>query len=116
MKVKIKNTQWERKTAYFFEVPQFNHYEGEEVKVKWCNESQLALTTDNKEFAFRVLQKQLIVEIDGLPYSYDVNPKQESKIRFVKGSKGQTYEVTGNSKCTCPGFTFRGACKHLEEK
>jgi hypothetical protein len=116
MKVKIKNTQWERKDAYFFEVPEFNYYEGDEVKVKWCNEGQLALTTDNKEFAFRVLEKRLIVEIDGLPYSYDVKPKQESKIRFVKGSKGQTYEVTGNSKCTCPGFTFRGTCKHLEEK
>jgi hypothetical protein len=115
MKVKIKNIQWAHKDAYFFEVPEFNYYEGDEVKVKWCNAGQLALSTDNPEFSFRVLERKNIVEIDGLPYSYDVAPKQDTKIRFVKGSKGQTYEVTGNQKCTCPGFTFRGDCKHVKE-
>jgi hypothetical protein len=37
----------------------------------------------------------------------------------VAGSKGAEYtvtisEVSGNS-CTCPGFTFRGHCKHIEQ-
>ena len=37
----------------------------------------------------------------------------------VKGSKGAEYtvtisEVTGN-KCSCPGFAFRGHCRHIEE-
>jgi uncharacterized Zn finger protein len=30
----------------------------------------------------------------------------------VIGSKGQTYTVTEES-CTCPGFTYRGTCKHM---
>jgi hypothetical protein len=30
----------------------------------------------------------------------------------VKGSKGNTYYIK-DGKCTCPGFKFRGTCKHL---
>ena len=39
----------------------------------------------------------------------------KSELIEVKGSKGNSYFVDPESKtCTCPGFTFRGACKHLE--
>ena len=37
----------------------------------------------------------------------------------VEGSKGNTYTVsrnktTGKLNCTCPGFKYRGNCKHLK--
>lgn len=32
----------------------------------------------------------------------------------VKGSKGNTY-IIANNKCSCPGFQFRGKCKHLAQ-
>lgn len=38
-------------------------------------------------------------------------------IKKVAGSKpGVTYEVnTDQHTCTCPGFSFRGSCKHIME-
>jgi hypothetical protein len=38
--------------------------------------------------------------------------KKASNEHTVIGSKGQTYTVTEES-CTCPGFTYRGTCKHM---
>ena len=34
----------------------------------------------------------------------------------VKGSNGNVYLVdTEKNTCTCPGFTYRGYCKHVKE-
>ena len=38
--------------------------------------------------------------------------QKESNAKTVIGSSGQTYTVTEDS-CTCPGFTYRGSCKHM---
>ena len=42
--------------------------------------------------------------------------EQESNIREIEGSKGTVYYVDVDLKtCTCPGYTYRGACKHVKE-
>lgn len=34
----------------------------------------------------------------------------------IKGSNGKEYQLDPDAKtCTCPGFAFRGSCKHLAE-
>lgn len=39
------------------------------------------------------------------------------EVKEVKGSKGNTYYITmsDDPTCSCPGFTFRGNCKHVKE-
>ena len=39
-----------------------------------------------------------------------------SHIIEIKGSKGNIYHLDKDKgTCTCPGFTFRGTCKHVKE-
>ena len=42
--------------------------------------------------------------------------KIKSNLITVKGSNGKEYTIDPEAKtCNCPGFTFRGSCKHMAE-
>lgn len=45
------------------------------------------------------------------------SPQPDPDVRQVQGSKpGAVYLVnTKEQSCTCPGYTYRGACKHVKE-
>ena len=50
------------------------------------------------------------------PSPFDIEEDKESMVIEVKGSKGEIYYVDSEAKtCTCKGFQFRGACRHLAE-
>lgn len=38
----------------------------------------------------------------------------DSDVITVQGSNGKTYTIQ-DGKCSCPGYTFRGNCKHVKE-
>lgn len=118
MKVTVRNSLYEKRHLYFFEVPEFVTYDGDEVKCgKWEDANEvLCLTTGIDYFPVRSIQRKQIYSIDGSTVLHAVK-KNNVVTKVVKGSKGQEYVVTLGSKksCTCPGFTFRHSCKHIME-
>lgn len=115
MKIKVFNPQFNRPGIWMFDQPEFFEYEGEEVQVKWLNPGQIALSTGNPEFPFRVIQRSHVISIN----NQAIRHKESAVKTFtVKGSKGDTYTVTvnsGKSHCTCSGFQFRKSCKHIKD-
>lgn len=56
---------------------------------------------DKRGRKFEVLKKN--------PFDVEI----KSELIEVQGSKGNVYYVDPEAKtCTCPGFSFRGTCKH----
>jgi len=54
------------------------------------------------------------IKIDGKAYKEEVF---ENRVFEISGSKGDKYTITervdGSRTCTCPGFKYRGACRHI---
>lgn len=75
----------------------------------------IRMTTGIKDFPFRVIQRDKIIEVNDRTFCYQAACEKES-VRQVQGSNGNMYTVTtknGRSVCTCPGFQFRKVCKHV---
>ena len=112
MRVKVYNTQYDRRSSYFFTVPEFHYYEGEPATVKWAGAHELAIRT-NDSVGLRIIQRRNIREIDGQAYEYTEGVTQ-ALAKTVQGSRGDVYTVTATT-CTCPGYQFRRACRHVRE-
>jgi hypothetical protein len=72
----------------------------------------IAKGTRNK-FTFK---KPIGFDRRGRTFTVIKNIETEPESIKIKGSKGSEYNLTraeGNWICSCPGFTFRGNCKHL---
>ena len=61
MRVKVKNVLWDRRGEYAFPIREFNEYEGTLIeKPNWVGEEQFCLSTGDKRFPFRVIEKDAI--------------------------------------------------------
>jgi hypothetical protein len=117
--IKVENVMWPYKDRYMPGVirDEFNYYTGTVVYEKWYKPNQVGLTTGQDWFPVRLVERHRIVEVNDLPVDY-TEPASDRIEKKVQGSKGNEYTVVkeyGKSTCTCPGFTFRGQCKHLLE-
>ena len=117
--IKVENVMWPYKDRYMPGVirDEFNYYTGTVVYEKWYKPNEVGLTTGQEWFPVRRLQRERIVEVNDLPVDYS-EPASDRIEKIIIGSKGNEYTVVkeyGKSTCTCPGFTFRGQCKHLLE-
>ena len=117
--LKVENIMWPMRDRYASGVirDEFNYYTGTVVYEKWYKPNEVGLTTGQDWFPVRRLQRERIVEVNDLPVDYS-EPASDRIEKIIIGSKGNEYTVVkeyGKSTCTCPGFTYRGQCKHLME-
>ena len=83
---------------------------------RWLTDREFCLTGDSR-WPVRVINMGLVERLDFLQGS-GRSVSTDVRTFTVKGSRGNAYTVTSTSSrwtCTCPGFQFRHACRHITE-
>jgi hypothetical protein len=84
------------------------HYWRTEMLNKTLFEGKTPLTQSAKAV------KQLIEFVSGKPCDeLPANFALSNCAQLTKSSKGDVFYVTTPTACSCPGFTYRGSCKHV---
>lgn len=115
--IKVRNPVWNMRKAYasYVHVPEFNEYTGTVIRDhKAVREGQIGLTTGERVFDMRVIDIDRIVGFESAKSSH----AEPELTWMVQGSKGSEYVVRkeGTSyTCSCPGYGFRRACKHIDQ-
>jgi uncharacterized Zn finger protein len=91
------------------------------------------LSTDKSKMYGYIKRGSDVAETFKKPYRFDTRGRQFVEVKELgeidldqvkveswsfTGSKNNTYVVQkmdGMLQCTCPGYTFRGNCKHVKE-
>jgi len=117
--IKVKNVLWPMRDLYAVNVriPEFNVYTGTIVRERWYGVDEVGITSDQPNHTIRRLRREDIVSVNDTTVDYA--PVKSDRVEIVvKGSKGDTYVVTrenGRATCTCAGYSYRRACRHITE-
>jgi hypothetical protein len=119
LRVRVENLLYKVRDRYASSVyiPEYHDYEGEVYpRPKWVGDDSFCLTTGNKQFPFRTIQKERIICGWLLP---DVQGTDEPKqISIMIPTEKSTYIVTSdglNHSCNCTGYSYRRTCSHVKE-
>lgn len=118
--IKVRNALYDVRHRYAngWVGPEFNEYTGTIMREKWFAPNEIGITTGDPKWPFRRINQERIVEVNDAKVDFVAPVAEERQTKTVQGSKGQTYVVTkdkGKVSCSCPGFTFRKTCKHVQE-
>lgn len=83
---------------------------------KWLSDREFCITGDD-QMPVRVINMKSVRSLN-LVSGQTRTVNTQDQVFTVKGSKGDTYVVTKNSKgwtCSCKGFEFRKSCRHIAE-
>lgn len=110
MKIMLETTQWADSTP--------NH-----VYVFTDNMQQITAYLPEGSRKVQKFKQPIAIDRRGRTFvelaSQDNEPKPD--VWTVEGSKGKIYTITRepggglNYQCTCPGYTYRGSCRHVAE-
>jgi hypothetical protein len=83
----------------------------------WLKQHQFCIPCDGEPYiTFRVIDMNAVHKLEILDKSAET-VKTTVKVVSVEGSRGDRYDVTVKDgvavSCTCPGFQYRGTCRHL---
>ena len=88
--------------------------------IKWLQPDEIAVTNPKHPNGFSIIHKKNILWIKDLSGKTATVKVSDPEYRqwTVRGSKGNEYLVIrqkGQYNCTCPGFTYRKSCRHIQE-
>jgi hypothetical protein len=91
--------------TYLLEGDRMTAYIPSQTSVPFYFKNPIAISRSRRKFE--------LVE----PNPFDsVVVEHTSNVREIEGSKGTVYHVNvADRTCTCPGYTYRGTCKHVKD-
>lgn len=90
------------------------------ARPKWLQPNEIVISNPNDLDGLTVINLGRVIDLQDAQGRKIAIKLADTDDRewTVQGSKGSVYRVVrrgGAIKCSCPGFQFRGACRHIQE-